>query len=94
MDSNLIIDDDYVLRLGAECQRQGKAVEDLLNRYLRVMAMISSEAVPDGEIHRATVEFVNQAGRLSGKVGEASQLVSKICSSFIAQVDGDDQFLY
>lgn len=92
--SDLYIDDDYVIDAGKACAQCGKDLESDFDAFLKILSDIGSDAIVGGAVHDAVVDYQSVASSLKGQLSSISTEAGKACTSFINQIDSDDQWLY
>ncbi len=94
MDSNLVINDEYVQRIGRICKVRGTGIDKMFEKYINILNEIRSEAICAGEIAEALSEYIKWAIRLKGKIDAVSNEISTTCNTFIDSIDSADVFLF
>lgn len=94
MDPNLIIDDEYILDVGSDCNRRGIKLEEILEQYLGILKEIQTEALVEGNVAEALVAFVSCVELLKGQIKDLSKSVDDRSYSFIQDVNDADQYLF
>lgn len=94
MDRDLIIDDDYVLKVGSAREEEGIKLEDAFTRYMEILRDIRAEALVKGEAAEALTRFTDCACMLRGEMERDAGCIRMLCESFIKHIDETDSFLY
>lgn len=94
MDPNLIIDDEYILAVGGDCNRRGIKLEETLEQYLEILKEIQTEALVEGNVAEALVAFVGCVELIKGQLENLSKSVDDRSNSFIQDVNDADQYLF
>lgn len=94
MDRDLVIDDDYVLKVGSVREEEGIKLEDAFTRYTEILRDIRAEALVKGEAAEALTRFTDCARMLRGEMERDAGCIRMLCESFIKHIDETDSFLY
>lgn len=94
MDPNLIIDDDYVKRIGISCNQRGKKLEEILDSYLTILNEIEGEALVEGEITKSLNAYKECVALLNDQLVTLSANIQNICKCFLTDINDADDYLF
>ncbi|WEV67197.1 hypothetical protein OZX72_08150 [Bifidobacterium sp. ESL0769] len=94
VDSNLVIDDEYVLGRGTAESSTGEDLEKSFDKFLKILDDIADRGIVCGSLHEATVAYRSVAGELKGQFESFGNQTNDVCKSLITSVDDADQKLY
>lgn len=94
MDTNLIIDDDYIQDVGTLCRQRGEKLEEILTSYLDILQEIRDEAVMDGAICASLEAYKECASMISGQLETISEQIQNVCKAFINEINEADSYLF
>lgn len=99
MDANLIINDDYIPRVGRVRNSQGLTLDTnygdsktcVFNTYINILESIKSEAISQGDISQALDAYISCAKSIKGQLKSISIDLEKLCNNFIDEIDKADK---
>lgn len=94
MDSNLVIDDDYVKEVGNTSYVRGKKFEEILHSYVEILKEIENEAITSGDMFNALVEFRECVALLNDRITKISSNIDTLTEGFIIDVNEADDYLF
>ena len=94
MDPNLIIDDDYIQEVGRLSLKRAKELDEILASYIEVLREIESEAITSGKTAQAISAYVGCVSLLTDRLSTSSEMIKKVASSFIIDVNVADEYLF
>lgn len=94
LDPNLVIDDDYVHKVGNGCKTRGVKLEEIIDSYIVILNEIKNEALIEGDISDALGAYIECVTLLNDQLRTLSENVKEICLGFITDVNEADSYLF
>ncbi len=94
MDSNLVIDDDYVTTVAYNSSTRGAKLEKIYCSYLTILKDVRANAIKDGEIALALSDFIACIELLQNQLGKISESIQTDGQKFLVDVNEADQYLF
>lgn len=93
--SELIVDDDYIKRMGRYYYVMGNTVVDkMIDEYIKKLEEIKNVAIMEGDIADSLNIYIENAQSLKNKAGEIGSELKSLMTYFLTDVDKADQFLF
>ncbi len=94
MDSNLVIDDDYVTAVANSSNTRGAELEKIYSSYLTILKDVRANAIKDGETALALSDFIKCVELLQNQLGNISGSIQTDGKKFLVDVNEADQYLF
>ena len=94
MDSQLVIVDEYIKKVGQLCMIRGETLENIIKEYLNILQNINTSAIVEGEVAEALKGYIECVQMLENKIFEISQEIKGICNGFIDNIDTADEYIF
>lgn len=91
---DLIIDDDFCKAMGTYFVKKGEELDQRVSDYISTLQDVRNKGIVSGDVATALSSYISYASRLKNQIGSISSDVNKQINSFLAQVDGVDQYLF
>jgi len=91
---DLIISDAEYTAVEKALSTFGKAAEEQITTYLRILTTICGTSIKEGATARNLKAFADHAKGMSGSVEELTNFMKKFLGSFVSSIDDADKYLY
>lgn len=92
--NNLIIDDDYCKAMGTYFAEQGKEMDELTSKYIKILQEVRIKAIISGEVSDALSAYIGYVQNLNKQMGNISTSIQTQIDKFLARIDSEDQYLF
>lgn len=91
---DIIVDDDYIKNVAKYVNDYGTNFEKCYSDYIKIMKQYSTDGATSGSLSNAVDEYIAVAELLESKVSEITTTFSANLSTFLADFDKADSYLY
>lgn len=92
--NDLIIDDDFIKAVSKYYEKQGKHLDVLTSKYVRILKQVRRNGITGGEVAEALSEYIEYAEKLNGQFGDAAEILQTHIGNFLTKIDEADQYLF
>lgn len=94
MDGNLKVNDAEYEQFAEAIKKAGETAEEQLKTYFEILQKVLDSAITSGVVYENLNLFHQQAQILTGTVGNITNIVGADCSTYIADINAADEYLY
>lgn len=92
--SELVVDEKYCKEAADYCVKQGEALEQIINEYIKLLDNVSFNGIGAGDAHDMLKLFISYAEKMKNQSTQFTDDAKKQILLFLQRIDEADQYLF